>query len=72
MQYNDLDALFHAAKSGDEKTAAELGGKMKENLSDEKRQMLERALHDSDYLKSLLASDRAKQIIEGLKKKGDG
>ena len=72
MQYNDLDALFHAAKNGDEKTAAELGGKMKENLSDEKRQMLERALHDSDYLKSLLSSDRAKQIIEGLKKKGDG
>ena len=72
MPNNDIDKLFAAAKNGDERTAAALGGKMKVSLSDEKRQMLERALHDGDYLKSLLSSDRAKQIIEGLKKKGDG
>ena len=58
MQYNDLDALFHAAKNGDEKTAAELGGKMKENLSDEKRQMLERALHDSDLTIGNIVSEQ--------------
>ena len=58
MQYNDLDALFRAAKSGDEKTAAELGGKMKNSLSEEKEQMLERAL-----------TDKARHIMDELKKK---
>ena len=71
MQNNDLDRLFRAAKSGDEKTAAELGGKMKENLSEDKRKMLERALNDSDYLKQLLSSEKARRIIDGLNRKGN-
>ena len=71
MPNNDIDKLFRAVKSGDERTAAALGGKMKDGLSDEKRQMLERALRDGDYLKSLLSSDKAKRIIESLNKKED-
>ena len=71
MQNNDLDALFKAAKSGDEKTAAELGGRMKEALSEDKKRMLERALTDSDYLKQLLASEKARRVMDGLKRKGN-
>ena len=70
MADNELDRLFRAAKRGDEKTAAEIGGKMKEGLSEEKRKMLERALSDNDYLKKLLSSERARSIIDGLKEKG--
>ena len=72
MPDNDIEKLFRAAKNGEEKTAAALGGKMKNSLSADKRQMLERALRDSDYLKSLLSSERAKQIMDSLKQKGDG
>ena len=70
MHNNDLDALFNAAKSGDEKTVAELGGKMKESLSEDKRKMLERALTDGDYLKQLLSSEKARRVIDGLNRKG--
>lgn len=72
MKENDLDALFNAAKSGDEKTAAELGGKMKESLSEDKKKMLERALTDSDYLKHLLSSEKARRVMDGLKRKENG
>ena len=72
MPDNDIDKLFRAAKNGDEKTAAALAGEMKSSLSADKQQLLERALHDNDFLKSLLSSDRAKQIIESLNKKEDG
>ncbi|MBQ6066402.1 MAG: hypothetical protein IJK89_06235 [Clostridia bacterium] len=71
MKDNDLDRLFHAAKSGDEKTAAELGGKMKESLSEDKKKMLERALTDNDYLKQLLSSEKARRVMDGLKRKGN-
>ncbi len=64
--------MFHAAKSGDEKTAAELGGKMKNSLSEEKKQMLERALTDSGYLRELLSSETARRLLDELKKKGQG
>lgn len=71
MPTNDFDKLFAAAKIGDEKTAAEVGEKMKDGLSPEKKQMLERALTDGDYLKELLSSDGARRIVEQLKKKGN-
>ena len=72
MSNNDIDKLFRAAKNGDEKTAAALAGEMKNSLSADKQQLLERALHDNDFLKSLLSSERAKQIMDALKQKGDG
>lgn len=72
MPNNDIDKLFRAAKNGDEKTAAALAGEMKSSLSADKQQLLERALHDNDFLKSLLSSERAKQIMDALKQKGDG
>lgn len=72
MPNNDIDKLFRAAKNGDEKTAAALAGEMKSSLSADKQQLLERALHDNDFLKSLLSSERAKQIMDVLKQKGDG
>lgn len=72
MSNNDIDKLFRAAKNGDEKTAAALAGEMKSSLSADKQQLLERALHDNDFLKSLLSSEKAKQIMDALKQKGDG
>ena len=71
MPTNDIDKLFAAAQSGDEATAAAIGGEMKKNLSEEQKRQLERALRDGDYLKQLLSSDRARQIAELLKKKGN-
>ena len=70
MPTNDIDKLFAAAKSGDEKTAAAIGGEMKKNLSEEQKRQLERALRDGDYLKQLLSSDRARRIADLLQKKG--
>ena len=72
MPNNDIDKLFRAAKSGDEKTAAALAGEMKNSLSADKQQLLERALHDNDFLKSLLSSEKAQRIMDSLKQKGDG
>ena len=39
MPNNDIDKLFRAAKSGDEKTAAALAGEMKSSLSADKQQL---------------------------------
>lgn len=71
MKENELDALFKAAKSGDEKTAAAIGGKMKDSLSEDKKKMLERALTDNDYLKQLLSSEKARRVMDDLKRKGN-
>ena len=70
MPNNEIEQMLNAARQGDGKTAAEIGGKMKEGLSEEKKKMLERALSDGDYLKTLLSSDRARAIIENIKRKG--
>ena len=71
MPNNEIEQMLNAARRGDGKTAAEIGGKMKEGLSEEKKKMLERALSDGDYLKTLLSSDRARAIIENIKRKGN-
>lgn len=72
MADSDLEKLFGAAKSGDGKTASEISGRLKDSLSPEKREMLERALTDRGFLKELLSSEKAKQIIEGLNGRENG
>ena len=69
---DSIDELFNAVKQGKQEEAEQLGSRMKATLSDDKKQMLEKALDDREYLKTLLSSDKAKSVIEELKKKGIG
>ena len=45
---------------------------MQKILSEDKKKMLERALTDSDYLKHLLSSEKARRVMDGLKRKENG
>ena len=46
MQYNDLDALFHAAKSGDEKTAADDACKIEHYISEASFEAIKKHLRE--------------------------
>lgn len=65
------DELMNAAKSGDREKAERLGNVMKETLSADKKEMLERALKDKEYLKALLESDKAQRILKNLENRGE-
>lgn len=66
MKQNDLDALFNAAKNGDEKTMEKLGGFAAANLSQTHKETIERAMSDPEYLKNILSSEKAQQILKKL------
>ncbi len=66
MKQNDIDALFNAAKSGDEKTMEKLGSFAAANLSQTHRETIEKAMNDPEYLKTILASEKAQQILKKL------
>lgn len=67
---NSIDELFEAALNGDEKKAEHIGNGLKSSLSEDKKQILEKALSDREYLKSILSTDKAKNIMEELNKRG--
>lgn len=66
----DINELFRAAKNGDKDKAEHIGNELKNSLSHDKREMLEKALDDREYLKQLLSSEKALKVIEDLKKRG--
>ncbi len=70
MNQNDVDALFRAAKSGNKKQMSDAGNAAAANLSDEQKRTVEKAMSDPEYLKQLLSSQKAQEIIRKLK--GDG
>ena len=67
MNRKDIDALFGAAKSGNKKEMADVGNSVVENLSDEQRKTVEQAMSDPDYLRALLSTQKAQEIIRKLK-----
>lgn len=67
MKQQDIDALFEAAKSGDKEQIEKIGNAAAASLSREQRDKIEKAMSDSDYLKSVLSSPKAREIIEKLK-----
>lgn len=69
---NSIEELFRAAENGEGEKAERLERQMKEMLSEEQRQKLDRAFSDPDYLRSLLSSQKAKDVIGELKKRGLG
>ena len=66
MNQSDFNALFNAAKNGDNKTAEELSAKAASGLSEENRRKIERALNDQEYLNSILSSEKAQRILRKL------
>ncbi len=67
MKQNDIDSLFSAAKSGNKRQMSEAGNAAMEKLSDEQKKAVERAMSDPEYLRTLLSSQRAQDIISRLK-----
>ena len=67
MKNNDIDALYEALKSGNKKTMSDVGNAAAANLSDEQKKTVEKAMSDPEYLKKLLSSQRAQEIIKKLK-----
>lgn len=67
MNQFDIDALFRAAKSGNKKEMSEAGNAAAANLSDEQKKTVEKAMSDPEYLKKILSSQKAQEIIRKLK-----
>lgn len=67
MKQNDIDALFAAAKSGNKKQMSQVGNAAVEKLSDEQKRTVEKAMSDPEFLRSILSSQRAQEIISKLK-----
>lgn len=63
---SDFDALFDAAKSGDKGKMEKLGNAAAASLSEQQKSAVERALSDPEYLKELLSSEKAQNIINKL------
>ena len=70
LNNNDIDALMRAAKSGNKKQMSEVGNAAAANLSDEQKRTVEKAMSDPEYLKKLLSSQKAQEIIRKLKGEG--
>ncbi len=66
MKQNDIDALFEAAKSGDKGKMEKLGNAAAASLSEQQKNVVERALSDPEYLKKLLSSEKAQDIMNKL------
>ncbi|MBR3768855.1 MAG: hypothetical protein IKL10_11550 [Clostridia bacterium] len=66
MKQNDFDALFEAAKSGDKKKMEKLGNAAASVLSEEQKSTIEKAMADPDYLRSVLSSPKAQEILKKL------
>ncbi len=67
MKQNDIDMLFDAVKSGNKKQMSEVGNAAAAKLSDEQKKTVEKAMSDPEYLKKILASQKAQEIIKKLK-----
>lgn len=66
MKPNDIDALFNAAKSGDKVKMEKLGNAAAASLSEQQKHAVERALSDPEYLKEILSSEKAQNIMNKL------
>lgn len=67
MNQNDIDALFRAAKSGNKKEMSQAGNAAAASLSDEQKRTVEKAMSDPEYLKQLLSTQKAQEIIRKIK-----
>lgn len=67
MKQNDIDALFGAVRSGNKKQMSEVGNAVAGTLSDEQKKAVEQAMSDPEYLRSLLSTKKAQEIIRKLK-----
>ncbi len=70
MNQNDIDTLFRAAKSGNKKQMSDAGNAAAAHLSEEQKRTVEKAMSDPEYLKQLLSSQKAQEIIKKLKGEG--
>ncbi len=66
MKNGNYDELIKAAKSGDAKKMEAIGNIAAAGLSEDSRNKIEKALNDPDYLKNILSSEKAKQILKKL------
>ncbi len=66
MKNSDFDKLFDAAKKGDKNELERLGNAAAANLTEGQKSSIERAMSDPSYLKSILASPAAQEILKKL------
>ena len=71
MKQNDIDALFSAAKSGNKKQMAQAGNDAIKGLDDEQKRIVERAMSDPEFLRSVMSTQRAQEIMKKLKGEGE-
>ncbi len=67
MKQNSFDALFSAAKNGDAKQIEKLGNEAAASLNEEQKKTVEKAMSDPEFLRSLLSSQKAQEILKKLK-----
>lgn len=68
MNQNDLDSLMKALSGDGGKNAERIGKSAAASLNAEQRKKIEDALADPEYLKSLLSTPRAQEILKKLNK----
>ncbi len=66
MKQSEFDALFDAARSGDAKKLEKAGNLAATSLNEEQKRTIEKALSDPDYLKKLLSSQKAQDIMKKI------
>lgn len=70
MNQNDIDALFRAVKSGNKKEMSDAGNAAAASLSDAQKRTVEKAMSDPEYMKQILSSQKAQEIIRMLRGEG--
>ncbi len=66
MRAFDFDKLFDAVKKGDGDELEKLGSAAATRLTENQKNDIEKAMSDPEYLKSILSSPKAQEIIKKL------
>lgn len=66
MRPDDLEKLFSAAEKGDKMSIEKIGKDAAATLSDVQKKNIERAMSDPEYLRSVLSSPKAQEIMKKL------
>lgn len=68
MNQNDFENLMRALEVDGGKSAESIGKSAAAALSEEKRKQIEAAMSDPQYLKSLLSTPKAQEILRRFQK----
>ena len=66
MKQNDYNEMLNAVNSGDSEKMRKFGAAAASSLSDEQKNMINKAMSDPEYLKNVLSSPKAQEILKKL------